>query len=87
MLDSGALSSMYIEAEEDVTVVIPLNFLHLSTAYIYYNYTCLPHSIYRHKAEQEAQVAAKPKRGNPPKTMNTISNKSDKVATITNNKK
>ena len=84
MLENGALSSLHIEAEEDVPVVIPLNFLHPHTAYIYYNYACLPHSIYRHKAKQEAEVVAKPKRGSPPKTMNTISNNSDKVATKQN---
>ena len=82
MLDSDALSSLHIEAE-DVSVVIPLNFLHLNTAYIYYNYTCLPHSIYRHKAEQEVQVVTKPKRGSPPKPMTTISNNSDSVAITT----
>ena len=36
ILGSGASSSLHIEAEEDVLGVIPLNFLHLSTAYIYY---------------------------------------------------
>ena len=43
----------------------------------------MTHSIYRHKAKQEAQVVAKPKRGSTPKTMKTISNNSNKVATIT----
>ena len=79
MLGSGASSSLHIEAEEDVPGLIPLNFLHLNTAYIYYKYTCLPHSTYRHKAKQEAQVVAKPKRGSPP----TISSNSDKTSTIT----
>ena len=39
MLASGALSSLHIEAEEDVPVVIPLNFLHLNQ-HIFITTTC-----------------------------------------------
>ena len=87
MFDSGALSSLHIKAEEDVPVVIPLNYLDLNTTFIYYNHTCLPHNIHRHKAKQEIQVVAKPKNGSPLTSINTIRNNSDKVAAITKNKK
>ena len=80
MFVSHALSRLHTEVE-DLHDVIPLTFLqHLSTAHIYHNYRHLVHSLYKHKAKQQVQVVTNPKIGHHPKTTNTISSNSVKVA-------